>query len=363
MFTDWSGVLASIDVDSAQERQVRAWLTAASEHQAALHAFMARCAARLGDSSAVRGATRCTQREADQAVARGEAMAALPEVGSALASGQISAAHVDVLASAAERTSPEAVAASGLLALAEAKPADAMKRQVTDFVRENARGEDEAARFERQRANRRAVMVSDDMGILHAEFDDTTFADIKAAIDAESDRLFHADGGRNGAEEVRSPQQRRADAVAALILGERSGAVGPPAVRNQMTLIVHAEGSAEIVGVGPLPKSEVERLACISDLHGVVFSADGQPLWLGDTVRLATDDQWRALIARDGGCIGCDADPARCEAHHIQWSKRDDGPTDIDNLALVCRHHHHLIHDKGWRVIRDGEGRWTLAPP
>ena len=362
MFTDWSEMLSSVDVNGAQERQVRAWLQAASAHQAAVDAFVARCAARLGDSSAVRGATRCTQREADAAVARGAAITALPEVGSALASGQISAAHVDVLAKAVERTSPEAVADSGLLALAEAKPADAMKRQVTDFVRANACDGDEAARFERQRAQRRAVLVKDDMGVLHAEFDDTTYADIKAAIDTETDRLFYADGGRDHADDVRTPQQRRADALASLILGERAGRVGPPAVRNQMTLIVHADGSAEIIGVGPLPKSEVERLACISDLHGAVFSADGQPLWLGDTVRLATDDQWRALIARDGGCIGCDADPSRCEAHHIQWV-RHRGPTDIDNLALVCRHHHHLIHDKDWKVIRDGDGRWTLAPP
>lgn len=362
MFTDWSGELSSVDVSAAQERQVRAWLKAASEHQAAVDAFVARCAARLGDSSAVRGATRCTQREADQAVTRGEAISVLPEVGTAFASGQISAAHVDVLAKAVERTSADAVAGSGLLALAEAKPADAMKSQVSEFVRKNARDQDEAARFERQRAARRVVMVKDDMGVLHAEFDDTTFADVKAAIDAEADRLYHADGGRDGADEVRTPQQRRADALAALILDRRARVAGPPAVRNQMTLIVHADGSAEIPSVGPLPRSEVERLACISDLYGAVFSADGQPLWLGDAVRLATDDQWRALIARDGGCIGCDADPSRCEAHHVQWV-RDGGPTDIDNLVLVCRHHHHLIHDKGWGLIRDRDSRWTLAPP
>ena len=84
MFADWSACLSSIDVDRAPERQVRAWLGAAAQHQAALDAFIAKCAARLGDASAVRGATRCTQREADQAVARGEALAALPAVAEAL---------------------------------------------------------------------------------------------------------------------------------------------------------------------------------------------------------------------------------------------------------------------------------------
>ena len=74
------------------------------------------------------------------------------------------------------------------------------------------------------------------------------------------------------------------------------------------------------------------------------------------------DDQWLALIARDEGCIGCGLDPARCEAHHIRWV-RHAGPTDIDNLVLVCSHCHHLIHDAGWRVLADDDGRWTLVPP
>ncbi|MEO0495009.1 MAG: HNH endonuclease, partial [Actinomycetota bacterium] len=313
------------------------------------------------DASAVRGATRCTQREADQAVARGEVLEAMPEVGSALGSGEISGAHVDLLARTAKRTSVDAVASGELLEVARAKPADAMRQQVTDFVRTHSRDADLAARRQRQLADRRAVFVQDDMGVLHAEFDDTTFAQVKAAVDAEADRLFRSDGGRDGAAEVRTPQQRRADALASLILDGR-GSSGPPAVRNQMIVVVQDDGSGHIPGVGPLPKAEIERLACGSDLIGLVLSQDGQPLWLGSAVRLASDDQWRALIVRDGGCIGCGVEPSRCEAHHVHWV-RDGGPTDIDNLVLVCSHHHHLIHDKGWRVLRGGDGRWTLAPP
>ena len=199
------------------------------------------------------------------------------------------------------------------------------------------------------------------MGVLHAEFDDATYADIKAAIDAETDRLFHADGGRDTAGDVRTPQQRRADALASLILGTRC-CDGPPAVRNQMTIVAQLDGTGIVPGVGPLPRAEIERLACISDLHGLVFDGNGRTLWHGNRVRLATDDQWRALIARDGGCIACDADPSRCEAHHIRWV-RNGGHTDIDNLVLVCKHHHHLIHDNGWLVQRASDGRWTLAPP
>lgn len=203
------------------------------------------------------------------------------------------------------------------------------------------------------------------MGVLHAEFDDWTFSRVEKAINAEMSRHYRAVGGRDRGEGAPTVQQRRADAVAALILGAgrpRGRWAAPPAVRHQGIFIVHADGTGHIPGVGPLPRAEVERLCCISDLHGMVFSADGRPLWLGTATRLASDDQWLALIARDEGCIGCGLDPSRCEAHHIRWV-RHGGPTDIDNLVLVCSHCHHLIHDSGWRVIPDQRGQWTLVPP
>jgi len=266
-----------------------------------------------------------------------------------------------VMARAAERTSVEAVEASGLMRVARAKPADAMRREVDDFIRREADDAELQRRLERQRARRRCSMRASDMGVMHVEWDDVTFAVVRAAVDAETDRLWRLDGGRDGADQARTPEQRRADAVASLVLGGGARDGASP-VRHQMVIVAQTDGSAVVPGVGPLPSSEVARLACVSDLHGIVFDGDGRALWHGNRVRLATDDQWRALIARDGGCIGCDADPSRCEAHHVKWV-RNGGHTDIENLVLVCKHHHHLIHDKGWLVCRDGDGRWTLAPP
>ena len=370
MFEDWSRSLSTLDVDAADIATIRCWVAGAAALRAAVDAFEARAATRLGEAALVRGASRCTQREADRAVARGKLIEALPAVGSALADGSISGAHVDTLARAAEQTTIDAVAGSGLLEVAKAKPADAMSKQVSEFVRATASDSDLAERLEGQRRNRRAVLLPREMGVLHAEFDDTTFAEVRSAVDAETDRLFRLDGGRDGAAEVRTPQQRRADAIAGLLTRGRSapdGAVagvsaGPPAVRNQMLVLAYTDGAGEIVGVGPLPRSEVARLMCVSDVYGVIFDGDGQPLWHGTRVQLADDNQWRALIARDGGCIGCGADPARCEAHHVIW-RRHSGRTDIDNLVLLCTHHHHLIHDKGWRIVEGDDGRPMLVPP
>ena len=97
MFEDWSRRVGEVDVVALEEFELRSLLRDATALRDAAESLIARAAARLGSSSAVRGATRCTQREADRAVARGEVIGSVPEVGEALALGEISPAHVDTL--------------------------------------------------------------------------------------------------------------------------------------------------------------------------------------------------------------------------------------------------------------------------
>jgi HNH endonuclease len=54
--------------------------------------------------------------------------------------------------------------------------------------------------------------------------------------------------------------------------------------------------------------------------------------------------------------------PAWGEAHH-RWPWRDGGPTDLANLALVCRAHHRAVHEGGWQLQRDPGGQFTATPP
>jgi hypothetical protein len=71
-----------------------------------------------------------------------------------------------------------------------------------------------------------------------------------------------------------------------------------------------------------------------------------------------------AVGARDGGCVfpGCTAPPSWCEVHHI-IPFSENGPTDIDNAAMLCAFHHHVIHNSDW-LIRMIRGRpQILAPP
>jgi hypothetical protein len=77
------------------------------------------------------------------------------------------------------------------------------------------------------------------------------------------------------------------------------------------------------------------------------------PLDVGRAARLATSGQLKALRVRDGGCVhpGCTRTTAYCDAHHVaHWA--DGGPTALNNLVLLCRHHHRTLH----------AGLWSLHP-
>jgi hypothetical protein len=53
---------------------------------------------------------------------------------------------------------------------------------------------------------------------------------------------------------------------------------------------------------------------------------------------------------------------AWCDAHHLRhWLHG--GPTDLQNLVLVCRAHHHAVHEGGWRLHRRPDGEFTAIPP
>jgi HNH endonuclease len=91
--------------------------------------------------------------------------------------------------------------------------------------------------------------------------------------------------------------------------------------------------------------------------------APSQPLEVGRATRVIHPAQRAALAVRDGGCVfpGCDRPLAWCDAHHL-WHWVDGGPTDLGNLAMVCRAHHRRVHEEGWQLTRGPNGRFTATP-
>ena len=75
--------------------------------------------------------------------------------------------------------------------------------------------------------------------------------------------------------------------------------------------------------------------------------------------------QKAVLIARDGGCAwpGCLRPASHTQAHHTRWWTATEGPTDVANGIMFCEHHHHRVHDDGWRIRSEAMAAWFIPPP
>lgn len=118
-------------------------------------------------------------------------------------------------------------------------------------------------------------------------------------------------------------------------------------------------------GGDALPGTVIDRNLCVVGSRNVTVDASGNPLDVGREQRLFTPAQRVALAVRDGGCMfpECGAPASYCEAHHCDHWKEDNGRTDIDRGILLCRHHHMLLHNNGWKITRDALGAFMLHPP
>ncbi|HEU0206562.1 MAG TPA: DUF222 domain-containing protein [Pseudolysinimonas sp.] len=141
-----------------------------------------------------------------------------------------------------------------------------------------------------------------------------------------------------------------------------------PAVRVLVTErdLAARHGVARIEGqTDPISIDTVERHACEAGIVPLLFDDALHVVNLGRSQRLFTARQRMGLAARDGGCLfpGCDRPPSWCEAHHINEWKRDGGRTDVADGVLLCRHHHLLTHNNGWRVTRRQADYFLVPPP
>ncbi|OZF34675.1 HNH endonuclease [Rhodococcus sp. 14-2496-1d] len=116
--------------------------------------------------------------------------------------------------------------------------------------------------------------------------------------------------------------------------------------------------------MGPLSRNTSRQLACDCVLTAIVMDETGSPINLARTARTVTAKQKKALIARDHTCAfpGCGKPAAWTEAHHIRhWA--DGGPTDMNNLVLLCGFHHRLLHHSDWEVFIGTDGHPWFVPP
>ena len=192
-----------------------------------------------------------------------------------------------------------------------------------------------------------------------------------AVTEAWLDALAAPVPAADGEPDRRTGGQRRHDALQdlgrrALRGGGLPDSGGTPATLLLTMTLADLESRAGLATTshgGLITVPEALRLAGEADLIPVVLTDTGGILGYGRARRVATAEQRLALAARDGGCSfpACDRPAAWCQAHHvIPWI--DGGPTDLDNLTLVCGFHHREFAKRGWAChITDGGPHWT--PP
>src|SRR5215203_972332 len=303
----------------------------------------------------------------------------LPATAEALCAGEISAAQAEVLAASTLHLPDHVIEDTEPTVLDAARRLDPTGlRQVVAHLQYTI-DPDRADVQAQRRHERRGVWLTttfDRMvavrGIMAPEAGQT----LQAALDPLARPADAAD--------TRSGGQRTADALAELARRQLEAGQLPKTggVRPQLSVIVDLNSlggqpgriGGDIGWAGPLEPQACRRLACDATITRVVVSRQpldgcdrcpgGNPQDLGRATRVVTPAQRQALAVRDGGCVfpGCSRPLAWCEGHHVRhWL--EGGPTDLDNLALVCRAHHRAIHDGGWRLIRGPDGRFTATPP
>ena len=171
----------------------------------------------------------------------------------------------------------------------------------------------------------------------------------------------------------RSLSQRRADALADITTWYSSGAKpgGNPPNVNIIVDVATANGDTptlakmrcDIEGIGPVTRATLRFLTCNATLTRVVMAGDSEVLDLGRAARFASPSQRRAVSIRDRHCRfpGCDRQPRWCDVHHIAGWFSDNGPTDIDNLILLCRRHHMAVESTKWTITRTSNGGYTFT--
>ena len=106
----------------------------------------------------------------------------------------------------------------------------------------------------------------------------------------------------------------------------------------------------------------LRRVACDC---GVVAVAGSDPagMTVGRRTRAIPPAIRRALVLRDRGCAfpGCTHTRFLHGHHRRHWLHG--GETSLENLVLLCPRHHRMVHEGGWSVARDEEGRFTFVAP
>jgi len=296
------------------------------------------------------------------------ALEELPQTGAAMARGALSFSKVRALSRVATAESE-----TDLLELAEECTAGVLERMARAWKKLSRK--DEAALERELYDSRRWDMYPDGVGMaeLRARMPLDRAHLVMRAVDAWSDELYRQERPLPVPERERAREASRRRADAAVLIAERSLAAlaegdapisGSSADRYQVMLHVEPEtlaaegepGMSELEDGSRVSAEASRRIACDAALVRVTKSPRGEVLDVGRKTRTIPPALRRALEVRDRGCRfpGCGC--RYTDAHHVvHWA--DGGETSLSNTILLCRFHHRLVHEEGWKVEWWGKDR------
>lgn len=308
------------------------------------------------------------------------ALADLPEISEAMRRGRLSYSKVRALTRVAT-TETEAE----LLEFALTGTAAHVERLVRAWRRVDrleAMGEGR-----RQREQRYLRTWHDEDGILvvQARLTPEMGAVFLKAIEAAGEVLFkegQSGGSGDSREQADLPhEQRRADALELVAESALEGGLDPGTAGDRYQVVVHVQGDADVsaetsrretesralrsgeLETGTRVSAETsQRLLCDSGRVVMRNDSDGKVLDVGRKTRTVHPALRRALRHRDGGCRFPGCGLQICDAHHVRpWA--EGGDTSLENLLLLCRHHHRALHEGGFRVELGSDGSCHFFTP
>jgi Domain of unknown function (DUF222)/HNH endonuclease len=296
----------------------------------------------------------------------GEKASDLPHLVGALCAGEVS---LDKVRAVAEVATPEN---DGELC-AQAK--EHSVRELVDIARtEVARRRVTSSASGRPEQLRRYLRCNDSLRTLSAQLPPEDYAEAKACLETRAKAI-----PTDGEGETPTPwDQRCAEGFMDLVRSAAPGAGGA----KPFFVVAHVALSAlvkdadsgegeheatelagELERVGLIDTETVQKIACDATVAVAVDDDVGHTMYEGRAQRFPTAAQRREVRRRDRHCRfpGC-RNVAFADVHHVvPWEPG--GKTDLDNLACLCRHHHGVVHRKGWSMTGNANEELSIVGP
>jgi Domain of unknown function (DUF222)/HNH endonuclease len=293
----------------------------------------------------------------------------LPLATEAFAEGDFSYPHAAMIARTAEKLGDKMEANAETILVTAAKELDLGRLRVVALKLQHLMDPDSVREEANESFERRFLSLSqtlDGVFYLNGRLDSEGGAILQTALNAL--------GGPPTPDDKRTPKQRRADLLVELARQQLDGGNLPEvggqrphlAVTVSMATLANQPGSpaADLEWAQPIPAETARRLACDAAITPVLLGSESEQPQAGQTSRSISGSQRKALVVRDKGCRfpGCDRPPDWTDAHHLKhWA--DGGKHVMDNLVLLCRRHHRMVHEEGWQLVVTAEGNIVALMP